>query len=100
MTVTQLQHAAVLRRRVHRRPPALASGDRTDATRIDARRAHTALLAVLIGLAAATVAYAIVRDTTAALAFLALIGLQIRTTAVAAFGARERADRPGITFIP
>jgi hypothetical protein len=57
------------------------------------------VLVVPIGLAVATVIYAIVRESATAL-FLALIALHIRLAAVAAFRPPERTDGRDITLIP
>ena len=108
MTSTELHHAAAIPHTQRGRPVRrLARAEllrrehgTTDATRRETRRDHTALLLVLSGLAVATVVYAIVQESPATLLFAALIALQIRLAAVAAFRPPERTDGRDISLIP
>jgi hypothetical protein len=108
MTTTEPQPAAIARigrrRRATRLPRATDVFRRergeTDHARRDTRRAHGALLVVLSGLAVATVVYAIVRESPAALLFAALVALHIRLAATAAFRPPERTDGRDVSLIP
>ena len=98
MTLTNLQHTvAIPRARPGRKERPTRTGG--DDARL-ARYAHGALLAVLVGLAATTVAYAIVRETAAALTLLVPIALQIRWAATAALQVSRRTGDRHITFVP
>jgi hypothetical protein len=101
MKITELQQTAALphirqQRRAKRLPPTahLIGPERrtSDPARRDNRRAHTALLIVLVALAIASVTYAIVHESAAALIFAAFIALPIRIAATAARRAHGRAE--------